>query len=123
MEADPVFFGRLALPSRAVVHRCRLDADALAAAASKGKGKGAKTASNQAVIVASGANIEEKSVPAPVDEETASREILESVLVSAAKAGLIGMARSISRELSKAGVTANVVAPGYIDTEMTRSLA
>ena len=36
MEADPVFFGRLALPSRAVVHRCRLDADALAAAASKG---------------------------------------------------------------------------------------
>jgi 3-oxoacyl-(acyl-carrier-protein) reductase len=41
---------------------------------------------------------------------------------AAAKAGLIGMARSISRELSKAGVTANVVAPGYIDTEMTRSL-
>jgi len=33
-----------------------------------------------------------------------------------------GMARSISRELSKAGVTANVVAPGYIDTEMTRAL-
>ena len=41
---------------------------------------------------------------------------------AASKAGLIGMARSISRELSKAGVTANVVAPGYIDTEMTRSL-
>ena len=41
---------------------------------------------------------------------------------AAAKAGLIGMARSISRELSKAGVTANVVAPGYIDTEMTRAL-
>ena len=39
---------------------------------------------------------------------------------AAAKAGLIGMARSISREMSKAGVTANVVAPGYIDTEMTR---
>src|SRR5690242_15555534 len=34
---------------------------------------------------------------------------------AAAKAGLIGMARSISRELSKAGVTANVVAPGYIE--------
>ena len=41
---------------------------------------------------------------------------------AASKAGLIGMARSISRELSKAGVTANVVAPGYIDTEMTRAL-
>jgi beta-ketoacyl ACP reductase len=41
---------------------------------------------------------------------------------AASKAGLIGMARSIARELSKAGVTANVVAPGYIDTEMTRAL-
>ena len=41
---------------------------------------------------------------------------------AASKAGLIGMARSISRELSKANVTANVVAPGYIDTEMTRAL-
>ncbi|WP_343573474.1 3-oxoacyl-ACP reductase FabG1 [Mycobacterium sp.] len=41
---------------------------------------------------------------------------------AASKAGLIGMARSISRELSKANVTANVVAPGYIDTDMTRAL-
>jgi beta-ketoacyl ACP reductase len=41
---------------------------------------------------------------------------------AASKAGLIGMARSISRELTKAGVTANVVAPGYIDTDMTRAL-
>jgi beta-ketoacyl ACP reductase len=41
---------------------------------------------------------------------------------AASKAGVIGMARSISRELSKAGVTANVVAPGYIDTDMTRAL-
>ena len=40
----------------------------------------------------------------------------------ASKAGLIGMARSISRELSKAGVTANVVAPGLIDTDMTRAM-
>jgi beta-ketoacyl ACP reductase len=32
------------------------------------------------------------------------------------------MARSISRELSKAGVTANVVAPGLIDTDMTRAM-
>src|SRR3954468_14263211 len=41
---------------------------------------------------------------------------------AASKAGLIGMARSIARELTKAGVTANVVAPGYIDTDMTRAL-
>src|ERR1700682_2412786 len=41
---------------------------------------------------------------------------------AASKAGLIGMSRSIARELSKAGVTANVVAPGYIDTDMTRAL-
>ncbi|MEW5811727.1 MAG: 3-oxoacyl-ACP reductase FabG1 [Actinomycetota bacterium] len=41
---------------------------------------------------------------------------------AASKAGLIGMARSIAREVSKAGVTANVVAPGYIDTDMTRAL-
>lgn len=41
---------------------------------------------------------------------------------AASKAGVIGMARSISRELSKVNVTANVVAPGYIDTDMTRAL-
>ncbi|BBY08459.1 3-oxoacyl-ACP reductase FabG1 [Mycobacterium noviomagense] len=41
---------------------------------------------------------------------------------AASKAGLIGMARSIARELTKASVTANVVAPGYIDTDMTRGL-
>ena len=41
---------------------------------------------------------------------------------AASKAGVIGMARSIARELSKAGITANVVAPGYIETDMTRAL-
>ena len=41
---------------------------------------------------------------------------------AASKAGLIGMAWSISREMSKAGVTANVVAPGLIDTDMTRAM-
>ncbi|MGO1511144.1 MAG: 3-oxoacyl-ACP reductase FabG [Actinomycetaceae bacterium] len=41
---------------------------------------------------------------------------------AAAKAGLVGMARSITRELGKRSVTANVVAPGFIDTEMTRVL-
>ena len=41
---------------------------------------------------------------------------------AASKSGLVGMARSITRELGARGVTANVVAPGYIDTEMTQSL-
>jgi 3-oxoacyl-[acyl-carrier protein] reductase len=39
------------------------------------------------------------------------------------KAGLVGMARSVARELGGRGVTANVVAPGYVDTEMTAELS
>ena len=38
---------------------------------------------------------------------------------AASKAGLVGMARSITRELGTRNITANVVAPGFIDTEMT----
>ncbi|MGA5300493.1 3-oxoacyl-ACP reductase FabG [Nucisporomicrobium flavum] len=38
---------------------------------------------------------------------------------AASKAGLVGMARSITRELGGRNITANVVAPGFIDTEMT----
>ncbi|MGC0251190.1 3-oxoacyl-ACP reductase FabG [Pseudactinotalea sp. Z1748] len=41
---------------------------------------------------------------------------------SSAKAGLVGMARSITRELGARGITANVVAPGFIDTAMTAEL-
>ncbi|MBX3311411.1 MAG: beta-ketoacyl-ACP reductase [Microbacteriaceae bacterium] len=41
---------------------------------------------------------------------------------SASKSGLVGMARSLTRELGGRGVTANVVAPGFIDTEMTAVL-
>ncbi|SJM55194.1 3-oxoacyl-[acyl-carrier protein] reductase [Actinomycetales bacterium JB111] len=41
---------------------------------------------------------------------------------AAAKAGLVGVARSITRELGKRSITANVVAPGFIDTDMTRAL-
>ena len=37
----------------------------------------------------------------------------------AAKAGLIGLARSLARELGSRGITANVVAPGYVETAMT----
>ena len=39
------------------------------------------------------------------------------------KAGLIGLAKTIARELAKKNVTANCVAPGFIDTEMARKLA
>jgi 3-oxoacyl-(acyl-carrier-protein) reductase len=41
---------------------------------------------------------------------------------AATKSGLVGMARSISRELGGRGITANVVAPGFIDTDMTAAL-
>src|SRR5690606_23620215 len=41
---------------------------------------------------------------------------------SASKAGLVGIARSITRELGARGITANVVAPGFIETEMTAIL-
>mgnify|MGYP001795663645 CR=1 FL=1 len=41
---------------------------------------------------------------------------------AAAKAGLIGMTKSIARELGGKGVTANVVAPGFIQTDMTANL-
>jgi 3-oxoacyl-[acyl-carrier protein] reductase len=41
---------------------------------------------------------------------------------AASKSGLVGMARSLARELGSRGVTANVVAPGFIDTEMTSEL-
>jgi 3-oxoacyl-[acyl-carrier protein] reductase len=41
---------------------------------------------------------------------------------AASKAGLVGMARSITRELGARGITANVVAPGFIETDMTAAL-
>jgi len=41
---------------------------------------------------------------------------------AASKAGLVGMARSLARELGSRGVTANVLAPGFIETDMTAEL-
>ena len=42
---------------------------------------------------------------------------------AASKAGLVGFARSLARELGSRGITSNVVAPGYVDTDMTADLA
>jgi 3-oxoacyl-[acyl-carrier protein] reductase len=41
---------------------------------------------------------------------------------AASKAGMVGMARSITRELGGRGITANVVSPGFIETDMTAAL-
>jgi 3-oxoacyl-[acyl-carrier protein] reductase len=42
---------------------------------------------------------------------------------AAAKAGLVGLARSLARELAPRNITANVVAPGFVDTDMTAALS
>ena len=42
---------------------------------------------------------------------------------AASKAGLIGFCKSLAREVASRGITVNVVAPGLIDTDMTRALA
>jgi len=41
---------------------------------------------------------------------------------AASKSGLVGMARSFARELGSRSITANVIAPGFVETEMTASL-
>lgn len=41
---------------------------------------------------------------------------------AASKSGLVGLARSVARELGSRNITANVIAPGFVDTDMTRAL-
>ncbi|MEQ4509707.1 MAG: SDR family oxidoreductase, partial [Dickeya sp.] len=41
---------------------------------------------------------------------------------AAAKAGLIGFSKSLAREVASRGITVNVVAPGFIETDMTQAL-
>jgi 3-oxoacyl-[acyl-carrier protein] reductase len=42
---------------------------------------------------------------------------------AAAKAGLLGFTKSLAKELASRSITVNAVAPGFIDTDMTRSLS
>jgi 3-oxoacyl-[acyl-carrier protein] reductase len=42
---------------------------------------------------------------------------------AASKAGLVGLARSLARELGSRSITANVVAPGFVDSDMTAGLS
>ena len=44
------------------------------------------------------------------------------LLQNAAKAGVAGMTRALARELGSRAITVNCVAPGFIDTDMTRAL-
>ena len=48
--------------------------------------------------------------------------LAEQARLLASKAALVGMARSLTREIGSRGVTANVVAPGFIETDMTAVL-
>jgi 3-oxoacyl-[acyl-carrier protein] reductase len=60
-------------------------------------------------------------VRSSADHHRLSRQATPGELPTS-KAGLIGLAKTTARELAKKNVTANCVAPGFIDTEMARKL-
>lgn len=75
-----------------------------------------------------------KAVVGPMMRARSGRIILVSSVVAlsgspaqanyaASKAGLIGLARSLARELGLRGITCNVVAPGFVETDMTSELS
>ena len=73
-----------------------------------------------------------RAVPAMLDARSGRLVFISSAVVlageagqvnyAAAKAGLIGLARSLTRELAPHGITSNVVAPGYTRTDMTAAV-
>jgi 3-oxoacyl-[acyl-carrier protein] reductase len=76
--------------------------------------------------------IARRAVPAMVDARWGRLVFVSSAVAmageagqvnyAAAKAGLIGLARSLTRELAPHGITSNVVAPGYTETDMTAAV-
>ena len=75
-----------------------------------------------------------KAVTKPMMKQRAGRIINVSSVVGASgnpgqanyvasKAGIIGLTKGVAKELASRGITANVVAPGYVDTDMTTSLS
>ena len=64
-----------------------------------------------------------RSMPCVARLQTRNAAVrLASSTVAASKAGLVGLGRSLARELGSRSITVNVVAPGPVDTEMTAAL-
>ena len=58
----------------------------------------------------------------PISSITAFTGYCGLSVYGATKASMIGFTRSLAREVGRAGVTVNAVAPGFVDTEMTKGL-
>ena len=57
-----------------------------------------------------------------VSSTTAHRPVAGHITYAAAKAGIIGFSKSLAREVGSRGITVNVVAPGFIETDMTDAM-
>ena len=83
--------------------------------------------------LAGGYRVAKRAAPAMVKAHRGRLIFISSVVAmagsagqanyAASKAGLIGLARSLARELGSREITANVVAPGFVDTDMTARLS